>query len=292
MVIISGIKSVLQSATLNDLPSLTKRIMAKEMLIYHVLEWLYNHSQYHKLAFYGGTCARVVYDLNRLSEDIDLDNSSGVDLSNFAFDLHNHLAVGLLLPSVEIKSSEEHVDGQKKISRFIIKLPILQQLGISNNPNDKLHIKIDVSQYQQLSSTIMTPVVKNGYSILITHWDESNLMAGKILACLNRSFKKGKSNIQYKGRDYYDLLWYMQQGVQPNKAKVIQESSYSNMQTVWQELRQRVGLIKPADITQDLENLFMEPQYAKLWSGQFHDLFERYLPHYYGVAALFKKPAS
>lgn len=292
MVIISSIKNVLQSASLADLPNLTKRNMAKEMLIYHVLEWLYNNSRYHKLKFYGGTCARVVYDLNRLSEDIDLDNSAGVDLNNFAFDLLNHLRVNLLLPGAEVKDFVDLTNDKNKVLRFLIKLPILYELGLSKNPSDKLHIKIEISQHQQLSTAILTPVVKNGYSILINHWDESSLMSGKILACLNRSFRRGQTGIQYKGRDYYDLLWYMSRGAQPNKIKVVQESDYSNMREVWKELRQRVVLIKPADIAQDLENLFMEQNFIKAWSKQMHDLFERYLVSYYPQSSLFKKPAS
>ncbi len=280
MVIISSIKNVLQSASLADLPNLTKRNMAKEMLIYHVLEWLYSNSRYHKLQFYGGTCARVVYDLNRLSEDIDLDNSVGVDLSNFAFDLLNHLRANLLLPGVEVKDSVDLIHDGNHVFRFLVKLPILHELGLSENPNDKLHIKIEISQHQQLSNAILTPVVKNGYSILINHWDESSLMAGKILACLNRSFRKGQTGIQYKGRDYYDLLWYMSRGAQPNKIKVVQESEYSNMKEVWLELQRRVVLIKPADIAQDLENLFMEQELAKIWSKHMHALFDRYLENY------------
>lgn len=49
------------------------RIVLKEYLIKDILAFIYRHSQYRKLSFYGGTCARVVYGLNRLSEDIDLD---------------------------------------------------------------------------------------------------------------------------------------------------------------------------------------------------------------------------
>ena len=287
MVIISGIKNVLQSASLNDLPPLTKRNMAKEMLIYHILEWIYNNSRYHKLKFYGGTCAGVAYELNRLSEDIDLDNSDDVDLRSFAFDLLNHLRAELLLPGVEIKDDAVG-DKDRQILRFLVKLPVLYELGISENPSDKLHVKIEISQHKQISTSALTPVVKNGYSILINHWDESSLMAGKILACLNRSFLKGQTNIEYKGRDYYDLLWYMGRGAQPNKTKIIQESAYSNMREVWETLQHRINLVKPAAIAQDLENLFMEQGFAKSWSKEMHFSFERYLPIYYSENSLFK----
>ncbi len=42
---------------------------------------------YRDLNFYGGTCLHILYGLNRLSEDIDLDNSDGLSLDHFVDDL-------------------------------------------------------------------------------------------------------------------------------------------------------------------------------------------------------------
>ena len=53
------------------LPVETKRILLKEALQAQVLDYLYNHPLYRGLNFYGGTCLHIVYDLNRLSEDLD-----------------------------------------------------------------------------------------------------------------------------------------------------------------------------------------------------------------------------
>ena len=61
----------------------TKKVILKEVLQAYTLDFLYNHSLYRGLNFYGGTCLHVIYALNRLSEDIDLDNSAEVDISQF-----------------------------------------------------------------------------------------------------------------------------------------------------------------------------------------------------------------
>ena len=58
----------------------TKRIILKEALQALALDYIYNHRLYRQLNFYRGTCLHVIYGLNRLSEDIDLDNSQGTDL--------------------------------------------------------------------------------------------------------------------------------------------------------------------------------------------------------------------
>jgi predicted nucleotidyltransferase component of viral defense system len=68
----------------------TKRIVLKEFLQAYTLDFLYNHPDYRRLNFYGDTCLHIIYGLNRLSEDIDLDNSDMVDLSMLESDLLTH----------------------------------------------------------------------------------------------------------------------------------------------------------------------------------------------------------
>ncbi len=47
-------------------------------------------------------------------------------------------------------------------------------------------------------------------------------MAGKMLACLERNFQKGEG-ATIKGRDFYDLLWFMQQKIQPLEEKLAKD---------------------------------------------------------------------
>ena len=65
----------------------TRRIVLKEALQALVLDFVYNHRVYRALNFYGGTCLHVIYGLNRLSEDINLDNSQGIEAGNIPGDL-------------------------------------------------------------------------------------------------------------------------------------------------------------------------------------------------------------
>jgi len=45
-------------------------------------------------------------------------------------------------------------------------------------------------------------------------------MAGKMLACLEYNFQRGKEGVLIKGRDFYDLVWFMQKRVVPLKEKL------------------------------------------------------------------------
>ncbi len=84
----------------------TKRILLKEVLQAQVLDFIYNHPRYRRLNFYGGTCLHVVYDLDRLSEDLDFDISPEIDLSNLAADLTTLFRTSLSYDPVEIKSQQ------------------------------------------------------------------------------------------------------------------------------------------------------------------------------------------
>ena len=74
------------------IPLENKRIFLKEAAQSLVLDFIYNHKSYRGMNFYGGTCLRVVYGLNRLSEDLDLDNQGGINLDSLGEDLVKHIS--------------------------------------------------------------------------------------------------------------------------------------------------------------------------------------------------------
>lgn len=119
----------------------TKRIVLKEVLQAYTLNFLYNHPTYRKLNFYGGTCLHLIYDLNRLSEDIDLDNSAEVDISNLEEDLLTYYRSKIGYPDLTTKSQQ----GEWGVYRITLKFPILNTLGLSPYPNEGLHLKVEIS---------------------------------------------------------------------------------------------------------------------------------------------------
>ncbi len=106
-------------------------------------------------------------------------------------------------------------------------------------------------------------------------------MAGKMLACLERSFRIGTTGISIKGRDYYDLLWFMQKRIVPLEEKLEKDGIES-----WTELsamlalQKKVEKIRPRDLEIDLLPLFEQPAYIEAWIATFHENFDRYLKEY------------
>jgi hypothetical protein len=68
------------------------------------------------------------------------------------------------------------------------------------------------------------PVFYHGYSFVPSHFSLETMMAGKIIACLERNFQRGRDGAFIKGRDFYDLLWSMQKGIQPLADKLEKDS--------------------------------------------------------------------
>jgi predicted nucleotidyltransferase component of viral defense system len=257
----------------------TRRIILKEVLQAYVLDYLYNHPTYRRLNFYGGTCLHTIYGLNRLSEDVDLDNRAGLDLSQLGTDVSQHFQKTFGYEQVVVKTQQ----GAGGIHRTILKFPLLSALGLSANPNEALHLKVEVSQHEQVAVIQHTPVLIYGRSLVAAHFSLETMMAGKMLACLERSFERGRSGVQIKGRDFYDLLWFMQQRVQPLNEKLARDSKQPyTTHSAMLALQEKIDQIKVQDLALDLLPMFEERAFIEAWLETFHETFHRLAPGYLG----------
>lgn len=258
------------------LPNETKRVILKEFLQAYTLDFLYNHPVYRTLNFYGGTCLHVIYGLNRLSEDIDLDNSSGIDLSTLENDLLTFYRSTIGYADVTAKTQI----GEWGVRRTTLKFPILYALGLTSHANEPLHLKVEVSQHRQISIIRKTPVLRFGRSFVAAHFSLETMMAGKMLACLERNFQKGEE-AAIKGRDYYDLLWFMQQKIMPLEEKLARDGRQSyTIQSAMELLGERIAEIKLSDLAQDLLPIFEQRSFIEAWLEGFKENFREYGKNY------------
>ena len=255
----------------------TKRIILKEVLQAYTLDFLYNHPIYRKLNFYGGTCLHVLYDLNRLSEDIDLDNSSGLELQNLGDDLLTFFRSNMGLSDVSVGKQV----GAWGIQRTTLKFPILSVLGLAPYGNESLHLKVEISQHRQVSVIRKVPVLVYGRSFVAAHFSLETMMAGKMIACLERNFVKGRGETTIKGRDFYDLLWFMQKNIQPLKEKLAKDGKISyTVPSAMQALNDKIAGIKITDLAVDLLPLFEQRSFIEAWLENFHENFNEFKKKY------------
>ncbi len=258
------------------LPNEIRRVMLKEFLQAHTLDFLYNHPVYRRLNFYGGTCLHMVYGLNRLSEDIDLDNSMGMDLGDLENDLLTFYRANIGYAEVTANTQT----GEWGVRRTTLKFPILFSLGLTLHASESLHLKVEVSQHKQISIVRRTPVLIYGRSFVAAHFSLETMMAGKMLACLERHFQKGPgANI--KGRDFYDLLWFMQQKIQPLAEKLARDGRQPyTVQSAMELLGEKIAKMKPADLQADLLPLFEQRSFIKAWLEGYKENFKEYVRNY------------
>lgn len=196
-------------------PAAFKKNIVKEYLQVLALSFIYSHKDHQDLLFYGGSCLRHCFGLERLSEDLDF-----VDLTGHADQ------VKLAKDLVEFYGKELDVKIASKCQKFrtYLKFPILHELGLADRSgSNDLFIKVEVYRnfdYCSHFETQVVPLFKFGRTLLIKTFDLPTLMATKIRAALFRKWEKtrkgGETIYQVKGRDYFDLMWYLNKGVRPN----------------------------------------------------------------------------
>lgn len=253
-------------------PPLVLRSLLKEHLQNYVLDCIYESPKYKHLIFYGGTCLRKIYNLDRMSEDLDFEADESFRIEPLSDILKEYFLIKLQFDNVDIKCQSGD-----KVNRITIKFPILNELGISTYQNENLHIKVEVNKTDNINfPTEITPLSISKFTIFIKHYDLGTLMAGKIIACIDRSFKKGKNQVNLKGRDYYDLIWYMQKGIKPNKDRIRIYNKDFSVKKAFVEIDKKVGSIKSDDLYLDLNPFFIKQEYIKTWCENFHLFYKKY----------------
>ncbi|AEF86143.1 conserved hypothetical protein [Treponema primitia ZAS-2] len=161
--------------------------------------------------FQGGTSLRILFGINRYSEDLDfslIKPDQQFQWRPYLQQIKENMAqYGC---NLEVQDRSNADDAIKKA--FIKDTSIGQILNFSwamrsSNPQ-KIRIKLEIDSNPPLGSTIMIKNLNYPFPYSIKTQDLPSLFAGKCHALLCREYTKG--------RDWYDFLWYSKQNVEPN----------------------------------------------------------------------------
>ena len=86
-------------------------------------------------------------------------------------------------------------------SAFVGFPELLYELGLSSQPGQKITIKIEIDSNPPAHASTETSLVRRHVLLNLLHYDKPSLLAGKLHALIHRS--------HVKGRDVYDLVWYL-----------------------------------------------------------------------------------
>lgn len=175
----------------------------REFLQILVLKVLKDRNVFMNVAFVGGTALRILYKLKRYSEDLDF---SLIQKNDYDFlDLLEKLRKELELHNLQI-------DLKYKIgivdNSFIRFKNVLQYFDLTKLKDEKLSVKIEIDTNPPKGAILDEKIINDYFIFNLKTYDLSSLMAGKLHAVLLRKYSKG--------RDFYDLLWYLTKQVSPN----------------------------------------------------------------------------
>ncbi len=178
--------------------ALPKRGVVREYLQARILQSLQESGAFLRWAFYGGTALRFLYSIPRYSEDLDFALTDPDRPHRFPETLDevrkNFESEGY---AVRLKVN----DRKTVVSAFVGFPGLLYELGLSPHHGEKISVKVEVDTNPPAGAVTDTSLVRRYVTLNLLHHDRATLLAGKIHALLARGYTKG--------RDLYDLVWYL-----------------------------------------------------------------------------------
>ncbi|MBV9575106.1 MAG: nucleotidyl transferase AbiEii/AbiGii toxin family protein [Gammaproteobacteria bacterium] len=253
----------------------------KEIFQEIALLGLWRAKFYEKAAFYGGTALRILYGLDRFSEDLDFTLLQTDD----QFDLYAYNQAIIQ----ELNSFGFKVTVEKKIKNIasniesaFIKATTKKQLIIIEADSEiierihhmhtiKIKMEIDINPPGQFNTEVKNVLLPIPFSIKTL--TQPDLFAGKLHATLCRPWQT-----RVKGRDWYDLVWYIARNIPVNlhhlKDRLIQSKAWhANKQFTLNDLLKMLSnKIHQTDFNNarvDILTFIKDKQAVDLWSQDF-----------------------
>lgn len=259
----------------------------REILQEIVLLGLYDAGFFKHVAFYGGTALRILHNLPRFSEDLDFslfelnqkfnlkpyEEAIVANLKAFGFDV-----------TIEIKDKNNN----SAIASAFVKGNTIEHLININAPKDitnkihrdqvvKIKLEVDTNPPGQFETENMIRLTPRPFSINV--FTLPSLYAGKMHAILCRAWGN-----RPKGRDWYDLVWYIANDVELDtkhlKARLSQSCKYLEAndikipdeltkENIKNLLLQRIERLDVTKAKKDVQPFIKDIKEIELWSKEF-----------------------
>lgn len=236
-------------------------------------------------AFHGGTALRILYKLNRYSEDLDF----CLIKPDKSFSLNS--ALSPILEELIIWGLQTEITKKEKFSGNVQKLFIKETsigaiLSIDTNIHrmQKITIKIEIDTNPPEGAIIESKLVEFPNDYYVTCHNITSLWAGKLHAVIRRPY--------IKGRDWFDLLFYFSKKILPNfdllRNSLIQSEPDVEIPLTldinWlnNTLKERIESVDFNKVKTDVMPFVFKKEDTDLWSKQyFLDKLSLYCEHFY-----------
>jgi len=240
---------------------------------------------YEHAAFYGGSALRIFHGLQRFSEDLDfslLQHEPGFSLKPYLGAVADELTAWGFEFRAEVveKSTPTPIEsaflkGSTVINLLQIGVPPEIAARLPKGQLLRIKLEIDTDPPLGAMTETLTRLVPTPHQVRV--YDLPSLFAGKLHAVLCRNWQS-----RVKGRDFYDLVWYVGCRIPVNlahlEARMRQSGAWSretslDAPTLRDCLTERFAGVRFDQAKEDIEPFLKDPREVSLWSpGFFRDL--------------------
>ena len=234
---------------------------------------------YEKAAFYGGTSLRIFHGLDRFSEDLDFslitpDLSFSIE-PYFEAIIMEFQSLGM---NVRIREKEKvhktAIDSAflktETIWKELILEDIVKQTGVTSNRNIKIKMEVDCNP--PLGFHTEEKLLLRPFSFYVKCFGLPSLFAGKMHALL---FRKWKNRV--KGRDWYDLEWYIKKGVKLDVDHFLLRAKASGdwveesitLEQIKGLLNEKINSVSFDQIKEDVVRFIPNDDSLRIWGKQY-----------------------
>jgi hypothetical protein len=257
----------------------TRRNRLKEELQYYVLNFVYHHPACNSWVMYGGSALRIIHGLDRMSVDLDFEVSYPVS-ERFLEELKEN---------IEMHFQKTYGAGHDFLSikmtngrGLLLKFHVGKILALGHD-SDQVHVKIDLNHFVAPKTVHeRRPINRGQLSFIITTYNMSALMASKIAAVFLRGTRGvGKAVYEEKGRDIYDLLWYMNKKIVPDIDYLVAKGiDVKDPRALFDKLTLQMNKVSDENLKQDLLPLFLHRNFIENWLKNWRESYLRLLDDY------------
>lgn len=236
---------------------------------------------FEKAAFYGGTALRILYGLDRFSEDLDFslikpdpafrmqDYFNGIDREMKSFGLHAEISQ----KTKTIPSSTESAFIKASTVTQIVAITSDASTVASIHPAAITKVKFEIDIDPPPGAQTIVGYIDDPVPFSIRSYAPSSLFAGKMHALLARAWGN-----RIKGRDWYDFAFYVRKDIPLHlshlEARLRQTGHYADEVALTQDrfmemLNARIAAIDFEAAKMDVERFVARPQDLAVWSKEY-----------------------
>lgn len=236
---------------------------------------------FERAAFYGGTALRILYKLDRFSEDLDF--SLLQPENDFSWERYSQaLERELLAFGFEVRVELKNKMAASAVQSAFLKADTLNQLLIIEPGKEivqqipagqKIRIRVEIDTDPPPGFSTETKFILQPLPFSVRTYTLPSLFAGKMHAVLCRQWKN-----RVKGRDWYDLIWYCAHhprlDLKHLEQRMRQSGDWSSRQILYPQAFMRILATKidTLDIEQaqsEVAPFVKDPSVLKVWSKEF-----------------------